>query len=297
MKKLFLFITLSIFLLGTKNGITQTPEDYSQLEEVGLSKKEVDFIISAYKLYQNHFQAYQQLLSPLNIICSEDPIDITHYPPRLALGAFLSILPKISTAEEEVLGDQFHQSNLKRWKVINSDPRRIRLQNIMNKLLVHTNTRGIKYDIHLINSIEINAFATLGGHLYVTTGLLYFTNSEDELAMIIGHEIAHVEKKHVLQKVQFMKFLTNKLGNKIGSKLGASLLAIMAPFGRIDEYESDKVGGCIVKKAGYNISIAKQFFTRLKQNEKYNLTENLFRTHPYSNMREKCLHENTKHCY
>lgn len=53
----------------------------------------------------------------------------------------------------------------------------------------------------LLDSSEINAFATPGGFVFVTTGMLGFLQNEEELAAILGHEVAHVELQHGIQAV------------------------------------------------------------------------------------------------
>lgn len=58
-----------------------------------------------------------------------------------------------------------------------------------------------RYVFILLDSAEINAFATPGGFVFVTTGMLKFVTSEEELAAILGHEVAHVELQHGIQSV------------------------------------------------------------------------------------------------
>jgi predicted Zn-dependent protease len=61
------------------------------------------------------------------------------------------------------------------------------------------NKRGFSYSFYVLNNSDVTAFSAPGGHVYVTTGLLRHLESEDELAAVLGHEIAHVEERHLMQ--------------------------------------------------------------------------------------------------
>ncbi len=61
------------------------------------------------------------------------------------------------------------------------------------------NKRGFSYSFYVLNSSDVTSFSAPGGHVYVTTGLLRHQESEDELAAVLGHEIAHVDERHLMQ--------------------------------------------------------------------------------------------------
>ena len=58
---------------------------------------------------------------------------------------------------------------------------------------------GMEITVHYVNEDVVNAFATLGGHIVLYRGLLEKLNSEDELAMVIAHEVAHIKHRHPIQ--------------------------------------------------------------------------------------------------
>lgn len=64
--------------------------------------------------------------------------------------------------------------------------------------------QNIKYTFRVINDPTINAYAAAGGFIYVTTGLLDILDSEDELAAVLAHEIAHVNESHQIKWVYAM---------------------------------------------------------------------------------------------
>jgi predicted Zn-dependent protease len=70
------------------------------------------------------------------------------------------------------------------------------IQGIGDKLLRAVPNRPFAYQFRVVDQVEPNAFALPGGHIFVSRALLALANDEDELACVIGHEIAHVAKRH-----------------------------------------------------------------------------------------------------
>ncbi len=151
----------------------------------------------------------------------------------------------------------------------------------------------IGYNLHIIDSHNINAFTMLGGHIYLTTGLLSYVESLDELAFIMGHEIGHNEAYHLERKIKKIMITSTYFGatgidefTKIAIDLNHKF---SAPFDQIDEYEADKYGFEISKKAGYDVNKFADFFKRMEKNEKTSILQKLNATHPFSRDRRKCL--------
>jgi predicted Zn-dependent protease len=100
--------------------------------------------------------------------------------------------------------------------------------------------------------------------VYVSRGLLALMNSEDELAGVVGHEIAHVEARHAVKRsqaqlamapLQIAAGVTGALASLISSDLGASIAAagdfFLAPYSRDQEREADRIGQDLAAKAGW----------------------------------------------
>lgn len=83
-----------------------------------------------------------------------------------------------------------------------SDPMAQRVERIGKRFahLAHARSFGYRYRV-LRNNTVLNAFAAPGGTIYITSRLVKFSRSEDELASIIGHETAHVSQRHIAQEV------------------------------------------------------------------------------------------------
>ncbi|MEO1255513.1 MAG: M48 family metalloprotease, partial [Bacteroidota bacterium] len=80
------------------------------------------------------------------------------------------------------------------------------LENMMNVILESddvTYRDEFPWKINIIDNAEVlNAFATPGGQLYVYTGLIFFLDREDDLAGVVGHEIAHADQRHSSKQLQ-----------------------------------------------------------------------------------------------
>ncbi|MFP5503799.1 MAG: M48 family metallopeptidase [Candidatus Sericytochromatia bacterium] len=132
---------------------------------------------------------------------------------------------------------------------------------------------GILYEFRVLHSAEINAFAAPGGFLFVTTGALRVMKNEAQLAGVLGHEVAHVAKKHSINGIQqamvAQGLITGALdGNdskliETGATIGASL--ILKGFGRGQEEESDRLGARYAYASGYNPLALGGFLDTLRQ--------------------------------
>ena len=134
---------------------------------------------------------------------------------------------------------------------------------------------GYEWEFVLTHDSTANAFCMPGGKVVVYDGLLPYTKNEDELAVVIGHEIAHAVAKHSNERISQEMLLSagsQTLSGILGAKsetaqlwgetifgLGANY-GIMLPFSRKQEYEADKLGLIFMTMAGYDPSVAVTFW-------------------------------------
>lgn len=195
----------------------------------------------------------------------------------------------VSEAEEMIIGDSVHLEMKKQFKLTKNYAKQDYLDGIVKKISAYTNRKGISYAIHVIDDNKtLNAFSVAGGHVYITAKMVDWTESEDELAFIIAHELAHCDQKHGIRKVQKVMLGQSFLGD-YGEMAAGIQIAVTAPFGQIDEYQADREGAIIVHKAGYNVRKGLRFFEKMSEKEMYDTFEKVIRTHPYSAERYKCL--------
>ncbi|MDX2305668.1 MAG: M48 family metallopeptidase [Microscillaceae bacterium] len=214
------------------------------------------------------------------------------------LGSLIFGGVEVTEEKEEEIGDQMFAYVQSNFTLLESDSRLTKLQKILNTMTPHVSRKGIQYDIHLIqNSDLINAFSIAGGHIFITTGIMNWVESDDELAFIIGHEIGHVDLGHTIQHIKKSMTIQSWADylqlNEYAGVIEQAQTILGTPFGQPDEYSSDQYGATIALKAGYNPHKGKDFFKKLSENEKkedipYDL-DVWMRTHPYSDQRIICL--------
>ena len=145
------------------------------------------------------------------------------------------------------------------------------------------------YDsIKIINANVLNAFATPGGYIYVYTGLIKYLDSEDHLAGVLGHEIAHAERRHSIRQLQnqygFALVSAVVLGNdpsalaQIAASIAGGLGALK--FSRKHESESDDYSVRYLSSSNYACNGAAGFFRKLQNEGRCNESGEWLSTHP-----------------
>ena len=155
-----------------------------------------------------------------------------------------------------------------------------------------------RWEINVINTDEPNAFCTGQGKIGVYEGVITQLNlTDDELAAIIGHEIAHALLEHGRERASRELVANMFLGkmNGGGQALAyyATKLGLTLPFNRSQESEADLLGLQIAAKAGYNPKAAItlwQKFAKLDENSN-NKIMGMLSTHPLPDKRMKDLSE------
>jgi len=177
-----------------------------------------------------------------------------------------------------------------------------RLQTLANKLSQHMGLpEGMTITLHIDQDDTVNAFATLGGHVVFFQGLLDQVESEQELAAVMAHEIAHIKLRHPIVATGkgltlatvasvFSGFSASSAGDwLIGNSINLSLMR----FSRAQELEADAIAACALQQEYGTIFGAKSLFERFAKLENDSLasavTTEAFRSHPYSQDRWQVL--------
>ncbi len=132
----------------------------------------------------------------------------------------------------------------------------------------------------------LNAFATPGGHLYVYTGLIFFLDKLDDLAGVIGHEVAHSDQRHSSKQLQrtygislLLKVIAGNSSDLTQKVLGGLVGVGALKFSRDAETEADKFSVEYLSDTKYACNGAAAFFEKLTENEASRNPEFLS-THP-----------------
>lgn len=163
-----------------------------------------------------------------------------------------------SDAEEVSMGQSYRPVIVQQFSGAYPDAE---LQSYMGTIVLgmaHSSVRpDLPWTFTIVNSSEPNAFAVPGGDVYMTRGLLWRLDDEAEFAVVMGHEIGHVEHRHTVQAMG-RDTLIGALGQIGGEALGSPEVGglvtglVLSRYSRDQERESDQRGVVSSYRAGYD---------------------------------------------
>ena len=215
----------------------------------------------------------------------------------LIRGAQILQLSRISDQQEVELGKQINQELIKSGQAKIYPNRSISnyINNIGQQLAKTSNRPDIPYTFQVVDDKSINAFATMGGYVYINTGLILKADNEAELASVIGHEIGHIVGRHAIEQMRETAIAqgvlsTAGLETSQAVQIGVEL-ALTRRNSRQDELEADRFGLENLKKAGYAPSGMLGFMKKLLE-AGGGSTPTFLSTHPATSERIKLLEQN-----
>lgn len=186
-----------------------------------------------------------------------------------------------------------------------------RIHAVFNKMRPYAdkeNTTGqaFNWQMTVLRSKELNAWAMPGGKMAFYTGLVeQLSLTDDEIASVMGHEMAHALKEHGKKKVnmgQFTNVLAQvahvALSTQIGSEASGVVVGLAAdwgldkPYSRSNETEADEVGLFLMAKSGYNPQAAPRVWEKMQRassGAKSSVLASLASTHPDDEDRQQNL--------
>lgn len=192
--------------------------------------------------------------------------------------------------KEQKLGKKLSENIEKKHEVIEDSQKNSLIRQIGNKLAKVSELKGMNYHFKILNIDEPNAFSIPGGYIYVTYELFDYIQSDDELAGILAHEIAHVIHNHALKQTRdntkftlltiLAVLLTREPDVAILGKL--TTITLLNQYSREYEEEADLTAINLLVRAGYNPVGFLTFLERLYTREMFKPEVNLgiFQTHP-----------------
>lgn len=224
----------------------------------------------------------------------------------IAVGA-VGILPSCATLEkisqsleptlqeERQLGEQAWQQIKRQRRFINGTNNNKMLDTVASSIVGKTNQQHLNWEFAVIEDATMNAFALPGGKIAVHSGLFKTVDNEEELATVVGHEVAHVTARHSAKRIGQSR-LANigmtvaELGLSLGevkragqimSLLGAGVTyGVILPYSREQEYEADYRGVGYMAKAGYDPRRSISFWNEMRASAKQKNIAEYASTHP-----------------
>ncbi|MBN9658728.1 MAG: M48 family metalloprotease [Acidobacteria bacterium] len=168
----------------------------------------------------------------------------------------------VSIQDEIMLGNRLAASTSGAWM---EDPQSLpRVAGITANLSQYVRRR-MPYQAHVIAWPEINAFSLPGGHVYVTSGLLGFVRNDDELAGILGHEIAHIDVEHCLDRHRYETALSRHSIPNAGVLFDMVRQAASVTYSQQQEFDADARGAYFAGLGGFDTRQMPGVFRRLEQ--------------------------------
>lgn len=152
----------------------------------------------------------------------------------------------------------------------------------------------IKIKVHYIDSGTVNAFATLGGNILMFRGLIEQLGTENALAMVLAHEVAHIKHRHPIRSMGrgvviglVLSMVSSSLGNSVTETvLGSAGQVTVLKFSRDHENEADETALRTLKNMYGHIDGATDLFDVFRKLEKQRLVSpEFFNSHPLTDKR------------
>lgn len=208
-----------------------------------------------------------------------------------ALGGKSLNVGKTSTEDEIKIGREIAGNLLGASPLVKDDELQKYVNHVGRWVALQSERPALPWHFGVIDSEDINAFATPGGNVLITKGLYRKLTNEAELAGVLGHEIGHVVKKHqlkLLQKQQFLDVGAGLLGDKAGKNndaikkmIGNGAEICARSLDKDAEFEADRIGMILGARAGYDPyglpEVLQEIGHVSKNDSKVAL---LFKTHP-----------------
>lgn len=220
---------------------------------------------------------------------SIQPVKAVPWIELLLRGAQIVQLSSISQEQEVELGSQINQELINSGQIKLSQNQAINdyVDRIGQELAQQSDRPDIPYTFQVVEDDSINAFATMGGYVYVNTGLMEKADNEAELASVIGHEIGHIEGRHSLEQMKERAIAQGLLSaagldRSQAVQIGVEL-AVNRSNSRSDELEADQFGLENIRGAGYAPSGMISFMNKLL--EQGSSVPTFLSTHPATSER------------
>ncbi|HKQ34491.1 MAG TPA: M48 family metallopeptidase [Nitrospiraceae bacterium] len=201
---------------------------------------------------------------------------------------------RIPVEWEQKLGESAYRDFLSHQEVMKEGPAVAALEEMTQRMTAQIPDNPYKFEVTVVKSDVVNAFALPGGYVVVFTGLMKKAESGEEVAGVLSHELNHVLQRHGLERIVknlgLMTVAAIVFGNQQGligmmKQLGVELFTLK--FGREQETEADLTGLQLLQRAKIDPSGMIRFFERLSEKDEGRME--WLSTHPMSAARAERL--------
>ena len=164
-----------------------------------------------------------------------------------------------STEKEVAMGRKLARRVQHELAVTADEPMQERVRTIGAHLVAVCDRKDLLYTFTVVNDKEVNAFSLPGGYVFLNDGLIKKVSSDDELAGVIAHEVAHIAARHAIKRYESsvgmqiiqLATLAARQGNMAGG-LSVAMQAAQLAYARQDELEADQLAVKYMRAADYD---------------------------------------------
>lgn len=201
---------------------------------------------------------------------------------------------RIPVEWEQKLGESAYRDFLSRQEIVKEGLAVTAVEEMTHRLTEQILSNPYKFEVTVVKSDVVNAFALPGGYVVVFTGLMKKAESGEEVAGVLGHELNHVLQRHglnrIVKQLGLVAVVSIVLGDQQGlvglmKQIGVELLTLK--FGREQETEADLTGLQLLQRAKIDPAGMIAFFQRLSEKDEGRIE--WLSTHPMSSARAERL--------
>jgi len=211
------------------------------------------------------------------------------------------VVDVVPVAVEQSLGDVAAEALVEDYELCEDEPLTRAVSDVLQRLVGTGGANPYSFQVRILKSDGVNAFALPGGDLFLLSGLLSLAEDLDEVAAVLGHEVQHVLSRHGLAGLVRRAGVRASVGLALGNSsdvlqvLGAYAGSLVTmKYGRDQEEEADRGGVVRMVGAGFDPQASVRFFGRLAEEQPdgggaMREAKALFSTHPTSQRRQARL--------
>jgi predicted Zn-dependent protease len=202
----------------------------------------------------------------------------------------------VPDSEMAMLGAQSWTDHRASASLTRDEALRSRVERVAQRVLQSNGKDWRSWDIAVFEDDSLNAFALPGGKIGINSALVRFCRTDDELAAVIGHEIAHVDLRHAAERFSQDMAARGIIGIAVPDNetlarvfgMGASL-GVLLPYSRKHELEADRVGMSNMAAAGYDPMAAVDLWVRMSSQSGRPSMPAFLSTHPADDKRIEAI--------
>jgi len=209
-----------------------------------------------------------------------------------SIGEKLKPLRQTSEGDEVTLGKDVAANLLGAAPLVNDPALQAYVNKVGTWIALHTSRPNLPWRFGVLDTNSVNAFATPGGYVFITRGMLMRMRDESELAGVLAHEISHVVEKHALttmRKGALVDLASDALSRnkpEYAKLVSAGTEIFARGLDKEDEFAADRMGVVLSARAGYDpYGLPATLQTLSSINPRDDAVSLMFKTHPDSEKR------------